>query len=221
MASALLAVAPQALPGRIVDELRCDGLNAIVRAADARDARTACEGAADAVRFLGGHGLKTSEPINVRVVDELPHTTRSQAQGCYLHRERTVYVRSFRTFRRGGDILRLPADRVLYRSVITHEVGHAIAACNFSVARPTLQAQEYIAYVTMFSTMPEKHRKGVLQKIPGAGFGSEREINVMIYLMDSDFFGAQAYRHFLKPENGPAFLHQVMSGNALAWDDLL
>ena len=127
-------------------------------------------GAADAVTFLGGHGLKTSEPIHVRVIDELPRAARPQAQGCYLHRERSVYVRTFRAFRRSGNFLHLPADRVLYRSVITHEVGHAIAACNFSVAPPTLQAQEYIAYVTMFATMPEKHRQRVLQQIPGAGF---------------------------------------------------
>jgi hypothetical protein len=44
LASATIAFAPRALPARIADDLHCDGLNALVRAADARDARTACEG---------------------------------------------------------------------------------------------------------------------------------------------------------------------------------
>jgi hypothetical protein len=45
-------------------------------------------------------------------------------------------------------------------------------------------------------------------------------INLTIYQMSPDFFGSQAYRHFLAPGNGTAFLRQILSGGVLASDGL-
>jgi hypothetical protein len=221
VALASVLYVPAVLAGEAAEDLRCERQNAVVRAADARDARTACEAVADAAGFLGRQGLDISEPIEVQVVDKLPAAARPEAQGCYVHRERRVYVRALRVFRKQDSFLGLPIDRTVYRSLIAHEVGHAIGACNFSVPAPTLPAQEYIAYVTMFATMPEPLRRRVLQRLPGEGFKTEAEINVTVYAMNPDLFGAQAYRHFVRPENGPAFLRQVLSGRALAAGDAI
>lgn len=189
-----------------------------VRAAKARDARTACEGATDAVRFLRMHGLEADGRLELHLTDQLPEQANPKALGCYLHSERRAYVRTFHAFVKEGSYLRLPPDRILYRALIAHEVGHAIAACNFAVPAPTLPAQEYVAYVTTFATLPESYRERAIERYLGSPVAHELAFNSVIYAMDPEHFGVQAYRHYASPGNGPAFLREVLLGNALAWD---
>lgn len=96
-----------------------------------------------------------------------------------------------------------------------HEVAHCIVSANAGREPLSAVAQEYFAYVTMFATMPAAQREQVLQKIPGNGFDATVEIDMTIYLIDPIQFGAQAYRHFLKPGNGRAFLRRVLNRQLL------
>jgi hypothetical protein len=98
-------------------------------------------------------------------------------------------------------------------------VAHRIAEANFSVTEPTLVAQEYIAYVTLFATLPPPERERLLAAFPGAGFGSAREMSAIYYGLSPNGFGAQAYRHFLKPGNGAPFVRQILSGQVLNDDE--
>jgi hypothetical protein len=104
----------------------------------------------------------------------------------------------------------------MYRSLAAHEVAHALAACNFAVREPTIQAKEYVAYVAMFATMDPVVRARVLRAIPGQGFQSESRINEIAYLFDPMRFGAECYRHYLGAGNGVKFLRAVLTGKALA-----
>jgi hypothetical protein len=204
--------------GAAGSDVECAGTGVWVRAAEARDARTACEAAADAVRFLRTHGLDASERVELYLTDQLPQAANPGALGCYRHPERRAYVRTFRAFLDEGRYLGLPADRILYRGLIAHEVGHAIAARNFAVPVPTLAAQEYVAHVTMFSTLPESYRRRAIERFPGGGYADELTFNNVVYAMDPEHFGVQAYRHYASPGKGPAFLREVLLGNALNWD---
>jgi len=109
----------------------------------------------------------------------------------------------------------LPADLELYRSLIAHEVAHSVAACNFKLARPSIPAYEYVAYVTMLSTMASATRERVLANCPGTGFDTDLQMNSVIYQFDRTRFGAEAYRHFMKPLHGRDYLHRVLAGTAL------
>jgi hypothetical protein len=57
-------------------------------------------------------------------------------------------------------------DRVLYRSLVAHEVAHRVTAANFAVVRPTIVAREYVAAVTMPATMPNDGRPRWLAAVP-------------------------------------------------------
>lgn len=103
----------------------------------------------------------------------------------------------------------------MYRSLVIHEVAHAVASCNFSIADPTVHAQEYIAYVAMFATMDAVFRTRILAANPVPGFENESEINELTYAMDPTRFGVQAYRHYLEEAHGDAFLRKTLNGKAL------
>ena len=193
------------------DGVRCpEGV--VVTAANAADAGSACAAAADALDFLGANGLSTTAPIHVHVVSRLPKERTEEAMGCYDHGDRQIHVLDLASCRSKGKILGLSADEELHRSVIAHEVAHAAAAARFAVPRPALAAQEYIACVAQLAVLSPATRERILERFPGTGFETTTQINSTIFLMDPSFFAAQAWRHFVKPENGPAFIRRLLAG---------
>lgn len=202
------------------DPVRCENAaNVTVLSRSAADAMMACAGAAEAIGFLASLGLLTTDPIELRIVDELPPSTTSSASGCYLARERCAYLLPFAKLQGSRTPLELPLDRALYQSMAAHETAHVIAGANFAIPHPRIEAQEYIAYVTMFATIPASHRDRLLATIPGRGFETEAQINTTIYLFDPLRFGAQSYRHFLRTVNGAAFVQKILAGHALIAGD--
>ena len=209
-ALALVSSATQA------ETLHCGAGNVTVHAADARDSKTVCEGASDAVRFLGGIGLDVGSEIQIQVVEQLPGVVGLNAAGCYVRSEHCVYAPESTVYNRQNAGRRGAVSLIPYRSLTAHEMAHAIAENNFAVSRPTVQAHEYIASVTMFSTMPTAARAQLLSELPGDGFDAEEQISATLYLLAPHWFAAQSYRHYNRPENGPAFLRQVLAGHALS-----
>ena len=193
-------------------EVSCPHTNVTVISVDDHDVGIACEAAREAVGFFAANGLDTSGPVKVRLVRELPDVASSSSYGCYDHRSRTVCMLHFHECLEQGPWANFAIDRTLYKSLLTHEVAHALADMNFAVQRPNTLAHEYLAYVTMFATMPAGERKRVLEQFPGTGFDSVDQMSVTYYLMNPLRFGAEAYRHFLKLGDKKTFLKDVLSG---------
>lgn len=176
------------------------------------DARMACAAAGESLAFLDANGLSPTEPIEIHIVSRLPKEEVADALGCYDQRDRQIHVLDLASCRGKGSILGLPVDAELHRSVIVHEVAHAAAAPRFAVAKPGIAAQEYIACVAQLFVLSEGTRARILERHPGTGFATTAEINSMIYLMDPNYFAAQAWRHFMRPENGAAFIRRLLAG---------
>lgn len=185
-----------------------------VRSESAADADLACQGARRAIDFLATLGLSIPETVAVDVVSNLPPPASPNAFGCHVRGEQRVAILSYERCVALGT-KELVVDPALYRSLVAHEVAHRVAEANFSVTEPTLVAQEYIAYVTLFATLPPAERERLLAAFPGSGFGSAREMSAVYYGLSPNGFGAQAYRHFLKPGNGALFVRHILSGQVL------
>ena len=175
-----------------------------------------CDGAEAARVFLRAAGFAVAEPIAIEIVDRLPVEVDRHAVACYVDPEHRVYLLPPSKIAGLGSSGIDPVDQFPYRSRVAHEVAHAIAAMNFRVSRPTIQAHEYIAYVTMLATMEAAQRERVLTQFPGDGYETEQQMNTTIYLCDPMRFGAQAYRHFLKEGNGTDFIRAILAGEVLA-----
>jgi len=208
----------QSFPGPGSAEIQthnCAGSNVVVQSAVPADAIDACRGAQDAIDFFKTLGLASADPVSIELVSEMPHAVSASAAGSFLESERRALVLNYDRFRAGKDWFGIFVDRRLYQSVVTHEAAHALALNNFRIPMPSIQAKEYIAYVTMFATMSESHRRMALAAFPGAGFSDELKMSSTIYLLDPMRFGAESYRHYLKTENGASYLRAILSGAAL------
>jgi hypothetical protein len=177
--------------------------------------RDICGSAEDALTFFSRLDLEPLHPLVVEVVSSLPDTVSRTAIGCYLEESQRVLVLTFAAVQKRKDWFGVPVDRSMYRSLVTHEVAHAVADCNFAIPDPTIQAHEYVAYIAMFAMMNPNLRDEVMARNPGVSFDSEREMNTIIYMFDPMRFGVAAYRHYLEKGNGDAFLLRVLSGDAL------
>lgn len=215
LAVGLTAIPAPANSDRAVAEARCDGTRVAVLAAKASDRALICAGARDAVGFMKDQGLDVGVDVVVEVVTRLPDELSDSVVGCYVPSRKRVFMLPYAEFARHTDWFGLPIEPALYRSLASHEVAHAVSGCNFSVAKPSLAAWEYVAYVVMLSVMAPDLRDRLLAQIPGGGFESNEQIHSVIYELDPTLFAVKSYRHFLRPGNGREYLRAILSGKAL------
>ena len=188
---------------------------ASVVGADAADLSDICRGVTSAHGFLARFGLVASEPVAIEVSGAVPKEAGPTAAGCHIERLRRVYRVPYRVFQRNRTWFGVPISRELYRALATHEAAHAIAACNFKIANPTIQAKEYLAYVTMFSVMPAGLRRQALHRTTTQGFASLDRFTPVLYSFDPMRFGAEAYRHFSAASDQQAVVDGILDGRAL------
>lgn len=199
----------------LLKEIKCNGQNVVIHSPDHEDALIACEGAQDAIDFLASQGLDVTNDIEIEILTNLPAVVSSTAAGCYLEPQQKVLLLVYSEFRKFETWFGIPIDRSLYRSLVSHEVAHAVADSNFMIHNPSIQAKEYIAYVTQFTTMEPALREQILSQFPNEGFESDCQMNSTIYLYDCMSFGIRTYLHFLELADGRDYLHAILNGEAL------
>lgn len=204
-------------------ERRCVGTNTTVTADSAYDAKLACAGAADAVAFLSQQGFTVDTVMRIDILDSVFLHSEEKPSfrilGQFDAKQNRIMVTSIngqRDMAKEKPIFGVPYDVALFRSVVAHEVAHAIAEDNFHVEEPTRMAHEYIAYIVQLATMPPQLSQRVFASIPSQGFESELEINPMVYGLNPDVFAVKAYLHYLRPEVGMAFLQTLLSRDMMS-----
>lgn len=219
LATVLCALAiswAHAAPSMPLAPSNCAGTEIVVVGATATDFKDVCQGVVAARSFLLGKGLSGEPVLTLEVTATLPEVVGTSAAGCFLQERKRAYVLSYDHFQKRRAWFGVPITRALYRSLAAHETAHAIAGCHFTAKDPSIQAKEYVAYVTMFATMPAQLRAKALRSLPGTGFSDIGRVSSFVYLFDPMQFGANAYRHFLSLEDPAAFLADVMSGKVLS-----
>ncbi len=195
--------------------MACPGSPDVVITAAAMPAaqvQLACDGAADARRFLAPILPAQAPPLQVEIVDAMPPDLRADAVGCYAHATRRILVLDLPQFLARGRWFGVPVSEALYRAVVAHEVAHAIVGCHTGERRIPTAAHEYVAYVTMFATMPAALREAALQALPGRGLGADAELNDLRYAYDPMLYGVDAWRHWQRQADGAGFLRRVVRG---------
>jgi len=194
---------------------QCTNAPVVINAEKSLDHQDICNTAAAALAFFGRLNFRLAHPLIIKIVKNLPNRVSENAIAFYKEKEQKIVLLSYTEFKKKSAWFGVPINRSMYRSLVTHEVSHAVASCNYSISEPTIHSQEYVAYVAMFAMMNPVLRTRVLAANPGTGFDTESEINELTYAFDPMHFGVQAYRHYLKEEHGDAFLVKILSGDAL------
>lgn len=193
----------------------CNSLVLHVESKSIEDIQNVCSAALAVASFYRDMGLSKIPTMHVTIVDNIPPEAGPDALGCFAPESGGIHILSYSAASKCGSLFGRHMDRALYRSLAAHEIAHAFASCNASVEKLSLRAGEYVAYVTMFATMDHNHRQAILEDNPGIGFENEKEISDTYYYLSPCQFGINAYRHFIRPENGNRFFQSVIRGQVL------
>ena len=215
LVQALCLISVHAQPASAAEAATCPGGAATVLGASPADLSDVCSGVASSLGFLASHGVTPTEPVALEVTTRIPQEAGPSAAGCYIEKRRKVYLVPYNLFRKNKSWFKVPIDRRLYRALAAHEAAHAVGACNFKVPNPTIQATEYLAYVTMFSVMPTDLRTLALRNTRTQGFESLDRFTPLLYGFDPMRFGAEAYRHFSGVPDQTALIRDLLAGKVL------
>lgn len=195
----------------------CADSRLIVQGGDAADASLACEGGARAMAFLSRLGLRIPERLRIEVVPALPSVYGASALGSYDAAAGRIQVLAYeRCATDGPDKLLFdqPLSHDLYRSLVAHEVAHAVVQANYSGDSPQVVPQEYIAYTTQFAAMSPELRAAILDSSRISAFAGEYQMSATLFFLDPPSFGIAAYRHFRNQPDGRPVVWRLLRGEA-------
>ncbi|MCG6967933.1 MAG: hypothetical protein LJE59_15655 [Chromatiaceae bacterium] len=195
-----------------------DAASLSVATGDADDLALVCDGGASALTFLSGLGLSVPAALSIEVVHSLPPLYGASQIGSYDARADRIQVLAYACCAAMGtreDVLfGQPVSPDLYRSIVAHEVAHALVTANYSGETPSIVAQEYIAYTTQFVAMSPELRERILAASRISAFAGEQQMSAMLYFIDPQAFGVAAYRHFAAQRDGRLIVWRLLRGEA-------
>lgn len=177
------------------------------------DLRLACEAVSIGVEFLRSLGFDSDVPVRLKVVDELPAQHGIALLGQYDPKVSEIRILSLSQFLLAcadHPPFGCPLTAEIYRSFVVHEVVHALT--DLALAGrviPRLQ-MEYLAYVAQLASLPDALRERVIAASGVGGFEREDDINAFVYFAAPNRFGIMCYLHYLRPENGNAYLQKIL-----------
>jgi hypothetical protein len=198
---------------------RCHGTRAVLEAVPPAEVARVCEAAISAESELGRCNLAASNPYTIRFVTDIRDDYGSCIFGRFrsnpdvasiLGRSATEKLVANIPDDEPMSVLRsLPLDD-LHRSLIVHEVTHAIVHQNLKVP-PSHTIYEYIAAVIQLGTLSQHSRDAYLARFAGEDVFIDAMFNDLVEAMNPARFAAAAYRHFHQPGNGCIFVHRLLN----------
>lgn len=201
-------------PTAAADGVACGAQPVVVETRDERLQQTICAAATQAVRFLERYGLRSQRAVRINVVEHPLVSAGHPVYGCYDSRTDRIEVMSADSILSGvrsPKVYGQPFNIALYRSVVAHEVAHAVAQQNRRAASLTTAAQEYLAHATQLGVLPEALRSKI---IAAAGVGPWEPGDVVsdAYMaMAPTRFAVKCYLHLMGHPNPRAFVQVLLS----------
>lgn len=158
--------------------------------------------------------MSAPDRVDVEIGTPLPEPIRDVAAGCYDRSSRRVLLVDYERLLRFDTWFGQPVVPATFHALAVHEVAHAIAGCHFAIPDPSHRAHEFVAYAALLEQMDPGLRERILAEHPDDGAGDARLTDLVLGMAPTRF-GVDAWLFWRRPENGPAFLRQVLRGEEL------
>lgn len=195
---------------------RCFHVQVKVQFGSSSETEQVCGAARTSIELLASCGLRTTAPIFVMVSDHVYLGSIAKRWGEYLPGTSRVNVLTVATHGKSSNFnfydTNMPAAEH-FAGIVAHEIAHAV----FYDATKELDlpetAHEYVAYVIQLMSFSEETRRRIVALAQPNPTASLFVFSHFLRLADPHRFGVNAYAHFVRPENGCAFLTAVIAGH--------
>lgn len=195
------------------DTLQCAANDFTVTAKDANDLARTCKAADKGIHLLEGCGLAQRQPVEIEIVSKIDVAGAEDCVGryeCGTNRIKIVGPASLRNVLSDKNPFYVLSSNEYFESIVVHEVSHAIFDQN--TEGRGLAEFEYVAYAMQFLSLSGTSRKRVISQIPENEVVDLAELNDFLAASAPIRFGAKAWVHFSKSDNGCAFVTSLVSG---------
>ncbi|MBV1789455.1 hypothetical protein KQ940_15480 [Marinobacterium sp. D7] len=192
----------------------CSDVPVQVHSAHPVEMEDLCQGAASALRFLEAYGVKPIRIIDIDIVDSVSEHYGNKALGSYDVDKGRILLMSMQEMtdtRAVSTLYGQAFDRLHYRSVVAHEVAHALFHQNSPKARLTNAAQEYLAYVTQLAVLPAERRQLIIEHAGVSAWESGDSISEVYMAMAPEQFAVKSYLHFSGMTDPAAFVRVLLN----------
>lgn len=215
----IVAALPDAVSadGKLTDAVvadRCPESSIDVIAASPEKRHLACSAATDAIRLLGRCGIVPQGTLLVHIVNEVRHPFSGVILGMFDPKQGKALVTeelNIPSLVRGTPHAQLP-QRDFYKSLIVHEVIHAVMHQNLKRPASSYSAYEYPAYALQIESLTQQIRDTFLQSIDQPSSEAGYLFNDAVLFSNPYYFAARAYRHFKASANGCTNLVALLEG---------
>lgn len=176
----------------------------------------ACAAVGSALQLWGDCGIAVRRPLRLEIIAEVRHPLHNAEIFGFFDAKRDL-VRVTQLVRIPGLINGTPFANLpvldVYRSVIVHEVIHALVHQNLK--RPILShaANEYPAYALQLESLPQHLRNKYMRSFNQAYIDDQSVLlNDIMLFFNPFFFAARAHHHFKLSSNGCAHISNMLEG---------
>lgn len=184
-----------------------------VTAITAEERLLACSAAYHTIQLLSRCNIPVHRTLNMEILDRVRHPVHKELvfgffdpkrERVFITREAGISSLSWQT-----PYAEVPS-RDLYRSLIVHELVHAIMHQNLKRPAQSHAAYEYPAYAIQLASMPAEVLQKLLRAVPNRAIRGETIFNDSILFFDPFFFAVNAYEHFHKAASACARLNALL-----------
>ena len=194
---------------------RCIEAPIEVTAPSSEDRDLTCAAAADALGLLGRCGIAPRWTLRLEIMPQVRHPLGRTVLGLLDTKRQRILVTQAASI---APLIEETPYSVLpphafYRSLIVHEVVHAVMDQNLKRPASTHAAYEYPAYALQIESLGPKDRDIFLTSFDQADLVSDALFNDVVLFFDPYLFAARAYHHFKASADGCAHLNGLLQGD--------
>jgi hypothetical protein len=195
--------------------IACPDSRFVVEAASPHLQATLCEVAVAAADRLLLCGLSQTRPVTLRIVDTVSHPVADclAAYDCDFDRIRITAPERYAELLAPDTAYASLPPEVLLRSLLAHELSHALLDQSAQGRPVDLVDHEYVAAAMELDLMPPAWR-GVILDAARLEMPREGLINIWIYRLEPRRFSANAWLHFSAEGNGCDLVRRIVDGEA-------
>lgn len=190
----------------------CNSSRVVVSYNKIEDYHMACKAVSDVIEVAKKIGLSYELNINISLVDRLINNNTGKALAIFNPNTMEIQVLSIKACEKtlgNAVILGQKIDKELHRSLLVHELAHALFWKNKGNKFINREIHEYFAYIIQLALLDEPHRSQIISSSNIPPFASMSEITEDYYLLNPTRFAVKSYLHFENINNDWTILQRI------------
>ncbi len=190
----------------------CHGSNVVVTYSKTADYQLVCDSVNDVIEIAKKIGLSEELNISISIVDRLIINNTVQLLAFFNPNTMEIQVLSMdackKTF--GNEVVfGQEIDKELHRSIIIHEIAHALFWNNMGNKVIVRELHEYFAYIIQLALLDKSHRDKIIYSSNVPAYSNRSEISEEYYLLNPTYFAVKSYLHFTNIKESWPYLQSL------------